>query len=180
MKGKLSFFTLSHIRNCEGKTYLIWKLSNVSDIGTYLKYLFFYTSHKTVAKIFQRKNFISTTSQIGHTYKNKCLCVTHVLLLGIFHYISYIILGNLSLVPQGAFSYQNIVMEYNYCIELIFLIKRKQETKHFLATYQWDGGRLFIKDTLIFKRSVTWYYRINYYTREKLAWHCSHHMWKRN
>ena len=69
-------------------------------------------------------------------FKNKCLCCTHVLLLGIFHYISYIILGNLSLVPQGAFSYQNIVMEYNHCIELIFLIKRKQETKHFLATYQ--------------------------------------------
>ena len=139
-----------------------------------------YTSHKTVAKIFQCKTFISTTLQIVHTYKNKCLCCTHVLLLGIFHYISYIILGNLSLIPQGAFSYQNIVMEYNYCMELIFLVKRKQETKHFLATYQWDEGRLFIKDTLIFKSSVTWLYRINYYTREKLAWHCSHHMWKRN
>ena len=156
------------------------KWSNVSDIRLYLKYLFFYTNYKTFAMRFQHRTFISMPSQIGNTYKNKCLCCTHVLLLGIFHYISYIILGNLSLVPQGAFSYQNIVMEYNYCIELIFLIKRKQETKHFLATYHWDEGRLFIKDTLIFKSSVTWHCRINYYTREKLAWHCSHHMWKRN
>ena len=60
------------------------------------------------------------------------LCCTHVLLLDIFHYISYIILGNLSLVPQGAFSYQNIVMEYNYCIELIFLQKESKKQSIFL------------------------------------------------
>ena len=85
-------------------------LENTSNID------FSIPSHKTVAMIFQCKTFISTTLQIVHAYKNKCLCCTHVLLLGIFHYISYIILGNLFLVPQGAFSYQNIVMEYNYCI----------------------------------------------------------------